>query len=334
MDEIGDGVGRGRLQGYARAVFRFFDGSYRENFCAAALVAALDGDPTLRSRFEARLRALEILRGDAQVLGWGREARLVGVGRSDPRSDLWLRVGTGEGAGRIVIEVKTRYWDPDGVVRQLARYRDARLRRGGESVVEVALLAPADLCAHVAARLDGAKVLAWSDLLAALDGHASTDIGRETLRHFARLFGGVVGMSTSTPLSIRQTTSAFSCLFGFLHQTIARLGGRPRRGVNLPPGNADPLRQGGWTYYGLSVPFEMAGRKDWYLGLYEYIDCPAGMEDYASTPHVELYRGDDFICDVVFDPADMSAAALEEASHRLVERAASKLLAKPPGAGP
>ncbi len=300
-----------------------FASSHTENFCAALLLAVMEVEPRVRALVAVEVRRLT---GDQDQLGelvsFHREEGVRLDGERGRRGDLWLRYRRGEYVVPVVVEVKTRWWKPERVVAQVHRYEAGRSARTNEPVHSVVLLAPSSLCADVKASDKLIPVLTWSSLLSKWrDITNQGEMSRLAIAHLERTVEIPIGLEKTPAISVKDLTCAFGCLREFLHACIGDLGGRSVRDLALSRPDGEPYSKGDWAWYGMSARFKIKKEKGWLLGIYEHVKHPKdkGSAEYAARPKLEVFKGEQWICAVSFDPVDLRVETLAAKRRELVE---------------
>jgi hypothetical protein len=301
-----------------KAGFAHFDGSHRENFCAAVLLLAMEVDEAVK-RLLVGLVCKELdLDPESPLLSFGREARLSETDDDDyARVDLWLLFNSTTGPVYAFIEVKTHdRWDARHVAHQVRDQAERRVARSGTRRVHGSvLLAPERLCRRVRAVDGGVRFTTWPELLADLHRLRSTSpLTERAIQHLEETMDQPAGLDRAMTLNqFEEATTTIACLRQFLVDCIGDLEGQVQgQSLYTTPANGQPRRGGGWAWHGLAVPFS-EGKQRGRVGIYKYAEAPAGEESARETLWLEAYLGDDDtpVAFVKFAPAALSAKELD-----------------------
>jgi hypothetical protein len=298
--------------------FAHFDDSHRENFCAAVLLLTLEIEDDVRAAIaNAVLTALGITAA-CELVSAGREARLAVEDEEEgyARVDLWLLFRQGAEHFYAFIEVKSHErWDARAVADQVTdQAAHRRLVRSAHEIRGSVLLAPARLCERVRLARD-VPTLSWTTLLNSLRVCARTSrLTQHAVRHLEEHVDRPIGIADRTLSEFQQATTTIACLREFLAACVADIGGALTKGLNMTPGDGEPLRWSGWAWHGISVPFTLDGKKH-RLGIYNYIETPPGEEASLEMPWLEAYEdsAQDPIAFVPFNPPTLAPSALDAA---------------------
>jgi hypothetical protein len=268
--------------------FGHFDASHRENFIAALLLFAMELDEPVQRLVVERVRKQTARVELGAFRGLGREARLpIDEEGAHRRADLWLLFD----AGVVLVEVKSHgRWNPESVTAQLkAQASGGRLVRTGQPIVNAILLAPRAVANH---RAD--HYLSWSDLIRDLRNIESRSaVASAMLRHLEAHVERPIGVVDIDLGELDRAARTVACLHEFLRSCVEAVGGEPRvREIFLTRGDGEPNRWNGWAWHGVSVPFAKDGRR-YRVGIYHYVETPAGQESAIKQPWLEAYEHDE-----------------------------------------
>lgn len=306
--------------------FGHFDRSHTENFCSAVLLMAMEMDPSVRSLVDKFVRNAAGLDPCYQgPVAFSREHRMRLEDGKPRRGDLWFWYRHEGKTQPVVVEVKTSHRPASWVIKQVNEYRHARVSRGGQKAKAVVLLAPTLLCDQVSRGDPTIGTISWSELLQAWRLLPTlSEIAHHAKAHLEGNVETTPGLNDPLPgpVSLKDITSIFGCLRGFLEACIHDLGGKPLAQTNLSAADGSPYSNpDGWAWYGMSVPFKLRGNKGWLLGLYQHVGCPDDdvSKAYAESPKIEIYRNGAFYCHVDFDPQDLSPQTLASTREKVVK---------------
>lgn len=289
--------------------FSHFDQNHAENFCAAVLCLVMEVSPEARKRVVALIRAA-VPENLGELVEIARERRLR---RSDAkayrRGDICLLFE----AGPVLVEVKTRNtWDTDLVIAQLkAQARSAGPHTWGKQPRTVILMAPTALTARIVAHLD-CPTLRWFDLIEALRS-VEDAVVKHAVQHWESRVETTIG--SGDPFAAGDFDAIvrrMASLRALLEACAYDIGERPdRRKMNLTGQDGRPFRFEGWTWHGVSVP--LIGTRHRRIGIYRYLEVPAGNEAALEGAWLELYLDDPNrpVAFVAFQPPALAPEALD-----------------------
>jgi hypothetical protein len=298
--------------------FSHFDGSGRENFCAAVLVLTMEVDDAVKELVARLVRQELSIDAHHELLAFGREARLEADGDGGyARVDIWLLFGPPAEAFYAFVEVKTHErWDAVHVAHQVQDQAERRVTRSGSRRVHGSiLLGPERLCARVKTVDSLVRFIIWPRLFAELRAlRSASPLTDLAVRHLEEKMDRPPGLDRPMSLDqFEQATTTVACLREFLVDCVDDIGGRIKgEPIYLTPGDGQPRSGGGWAWHGLSVPFsrdQQTGR----VGIYKYSAAPPGEELALEALWLEAYVGDADvpIAYVKFAPSTLSAAELD-----------------------
>jgi hypothetical protein len=301
--------------------FSHFDSSHRENFCAAVLLLTMEVDDAVKDLVANIVRAELDIDASWELLGFGREARLVKTDDDNyARVDLWLLFGPSSDPSYAFIEVKTHEgWDAEQVVHQVLDQAERALARSARRIHGCVLLAPERLCQRVQGH--GVRAITWTRLLQDLRMLRSpSPLTELAISHLEEQMDRPAGLDRPITMDqFEQATTTVGCLRQFLLDCIRDVGGRVK-GVQLYTAHGDgrPGRASGWAWHGLSVPFALGAQKG-RIGIYRYAEAPPGDESALQTLWLEAYlgEGDVPLAFVKFAPATLAAKELDVARAEL-----------------
>jgi hypothetical protein len=304
------------------SAFAHFDASHRENFCAALLLLVMELEPPAKQAIAATLLATMGLSAACELVGMGREARLV---EGDPddgvaRVDLWFLFRDDGAFFYVFVEVKTHLdWDAHHVARQVSdQARRPRLARTTHPIRGSVLLAPWRLVERVRAENANVLTLTWGDLFAALRATENpSPLLRQALRHWEDLVDRPVGIANRPFADFVGLSSTMACLRAFLSGCIVDIGGKDGHKLNTTPADGEPLRWSGWAWHGFSIPFTVGAQK-FRLGIYSYVEAPAGEQSACETPWLEVYEesAQEPLVFLPFAPATLAPPELDALRQR------------------
>lgn len=293
--------------------FAHFDAHRRENFVAAALLFLLETEPA-SSKALCTLFLSRAGLPDAPLSDLGRETSLVSAQGESGRSDLWLRFPDGV----LLIEVKSHgAWSADDVAKQLARYREGTLAMLPGKVLGAVLLTP-----RVLGMRDGTRLITWGEVIRTIRG-ASPDglVAARVVAHLERHVERDLGLPEGGRMNVRETARQVAALREFLKSCVRAVDGKLR--TNDPfwmtPGDGEPLRNDGWAWRGMSVPFDLE-EKEFRIGVYDYVAAPAGCDAATAHAWLEAYRGgkESPVVELAFE-GSLALADLDALRQRFVE---------------
>ncbi len=303
--------------------FAHFDGSHRENFCAAVLLLVMEVDPTVASFVARTVLARFGIADELNLLGFGREARLSKTEDDEyARVDLWLLFEARPEPFYAFIELKTHDgWDAARVADQVRDQSSRKLAVKAGQIRGSVLLAPDRLCRRVS-EIDGMlPVLAWEALVQGLrELRSESALTTHAIRHFEEQMEHPPGIDRPmTLVDFEEATTTVACLKQFLMDCVAELkGGVHGEPLYMTPGDGRPRSGGGWAWHGFAVPFSLRGQKG-RIGLYKYAEAPPLEAETMSSLWLEVFLGDPDrpILSTRFAPLTLSRDCLDEARREL-----------------
>lgn len=304
--------------------FAHFDGSHRENFCAATLLLAMEVDDAVCDCITNIVRSALSLEA-AALVDFGREARLETADDEDyARVDIWLLFKSPTGLFYAFIEVKTHNgWEAEHVRTQVNdQARRRALVRTTHPIRGSMLLAPTALCRQVRQLDASVHAVTWDELIRALRSlHSASRLTALAVQHLEQNMERAAGIDRPLSMSdFESATTTVACLRQFLIECVTALGGGVRGDpFYMTPGDGEPRRRGAWAWHGLAVPFSMRDRRG-RIGIYKYAEAPPGEESAKDALWVEVYLGDDETpaAFTKFAPSTLASAELARAREQLV----------------
>lgn len=309
---------------HVKSGFAHFDGSHRENFCAATLLLAMEVDDAVCERITSIVRSALSIEA-AELIDFGREARLeTGDDGDYARVDIWLLFKSATGMFYAFIEVKTHNgWEAEHVRAQVHdQARRTALVRTTHPIRGSMLLAPAALSQRVREIDATVHAVTWDELLRDLRGLRSTSrLTDFAIQHLEQNMERAAGIDRPLSLSdFEQATTTIACLRQFLVECITAMGGGVRGDpFYMTPGDGGPRRRGGWAWHGLAVPFSLRDRRG-RIGIYKYAEAPPGEESAKDALWLEAYVGDDEtpVAFTKFAPPTLTTAELARARDQFM----------------
>lgn len=297
--------------------FSHFDNAHRENFCAAVLLLVMELEPDARALVARLVRTQLGIDGQAQLMSFGREARLAkGDDNGYARVDIWLLFEGQPEPFFAFVEVKTHaHWETDHVGNQVLDQARRRVAASARQVRGSVLLAPKRLCESVRNSQPEVRAVSWQSLLREMETlKPASELLTHAIHHIEEQMEHPPGLPRALTLSdFEQAATTVACLRQFLVDCVADLGGRMHGSpLYLTPGDGRPRRAGGWAWHGLAVPFTLDGRSG-RIGIYKYTEVPVGETDALDSLWLEVYLGEDDQPQAVtrFSPSTLSTESLE-----------------------
>jgi hypothetical protein len=306
-----------------RTGFAHFDGSHRENFCAAVLLLIMELDHAVRSFVSRTVLTRLGVTGEPELLGFGREARLSKTEDGDyARVDIWLLFAGQAEPFYAFVEVKTHdSWKESGVTEQVRDQSRRKLAVKAGHIRGSVLLAPARLCRRVR-KIDGdLPFIAWEELVQGLRSlRSESTLNTHAIQHFEEQMEHPPGINKPMTLAeFEQVTTTVACLKQFLMDCVAELKGNVDGDpLYMTPGDGRPRSGGGWAWHGFAVPFSLGGQRG-RIGIYKYSEAPPLEAETMQSLWLEVFLGDPDrpVLSLRFAPTTLSRECLDEARGEL-----------------
>jgi hypothetical protein len=303
--------------------FAHFDGSHRENFSAAVLLLAMEVDPAVALLVSQTICARLDIRGEPNLLAFGREARLNKTEDDDyARVDIWLLFDGQPEAFYAFVELKTHdNWDAAHVAHQVRDQSSRELAMKAGRIRGSMLLAPDRLCRRVREIDADLPLIAWEKLLQALRGLRSVStLTTHAIRHFEEQMEHPPGINKPMTLGdFEEATTTVACLKQFLMDCVAELKGSVHgEPLYMTPGDGRPKSGGGWAWHGFAVPFSLRGQRG-RIGIYKYSEVPPLEAETVNSLWLEVFLGDPErpMLSTRFAPGTLSRECLDDARSEL-----------------
>lgn len=303
--------------------FAHFDGSHRENFCAAVLLLTMELDSAVKSLVSRTVLARLGIDNTSTLLGFGREARL--SKRADDeyaRVDIWLLFDGQPDAFYAFLELKTHdNWPAAHVAHQVRDQSSRRLALNAGRIRGSVLLAPERLCQRVRQIDHELPSIAWEALLRDLRTlRPDSALTAHAIRHFEDQMEHPPGINKPITLAdFEGATTTVACLKQFLMDCVGELKGSVHgEPLYMTPGDGRPRSGGGWAWHGFAVPFSLDGQRG-RIGLYKYAEAPPLELEALGSLWLEVFLGDPDrpLVSTRFAPATLSRDCLDEARVEL-----------------
>ncbi len=303
--------------------FAHFDGSHRENFCAAVLLLVMEVDPTVTSFVTRTVLARLGIADEPKLIGFGREARLSKTEDDEyARVDIWLLFEAQPAPFYAFVELKTHdAWDAAHVAHQVRDQSSRTLAAKAGQIRGSILLAPDRLCRRVSEIDDTLPVIAWEALLQGLRHlRSESAVTAHAILHFEEQMEHPPGINKPmTLVDFEEATTTVACLKQFLMDCVADLKGSVHgEPLYMTPGDGRPRSGGGWAWHGFAVPFSLRGQKG-RIGIYKYAEAPPLEAEALSSLWLEVFLGDPDrpILSTRFTPRMLSRDCLDEVRSEL-----------------